>query len=444
MQAAQGAVTDGWGAGYYVVLAAVCLRLAGAVQDSHVGGAVGLTPGAGSAFSVRWSVLPLIFLWYLCRSARFYSSGVGGSSGSSEWSSSQARGRVMSVAQFCWRSIARGASGGRIARGLNDGFEEGGEGGRGRGEWLSPPRRPLPSSTLSLPRRRFAVHGLLQAVSLVAVAGYWANAALTPSTEARSHSNDADINSRPAGAVDAAETGAAAGTGTGGAGSSPLDDMLEPLLSIPIRLLLPRITYALCVAGLVMTVWWPSADRELHTEWGKRQRRLPALVDSPNHSAHGSVGLASGGGGYGTYPGVSARAAATVITHLLPVVVLLLGPGSPPVVVLVAMSCGFVLKGISLAASAPATSAAVGGPLSLGAALPLGAVAVAWAIVGRACFFLTGHHNQFSRLQYSAGFVGVCGGDYFGWNVFRRRVVRCASGDPISDTKMSGSTGEEI
>ncbi|CAN0091455.1 unnamed protein product, partial [Hapterophycus canaliculatus] len=31
---------------------------------------------------------------------------------------------------------------------------------------------------------------------------------------------------------------------------------------------------------------------------------------------------------------------------------------------------------------------------------------VAWSVVGRAFFFLTGHHNQFSRLQYSAAFVG--------------------------------------
>lgn len=404
MQAARGAVEDGAGAGCYVVLAAVCLRLAGAVQDSHVGGAVGLTPGAGSAFSIRWSVLPLILLWYLCRSSRLHSGGVDSSS-SSEGISSQARGRAMSIAECCWRSIARGASRGRRARRVDDGFEEGG----GRGEWLLPPRKSLTSSTLSLPRVRFAVHDLLQAASLVAVAGYWANAALTPPTEARSHSNNTDIDSRPASAVDAAETGAAAGAGIGGAGSSPLDDMLEPLLSIPIRLLLPRITYALCVAGLAVTVRWPSASRKLQTDRGKRQRRLPALVGSPNHSAHDSVNRTSSGGGCETYSNVSARAAAKVITHLVPVVVLLLGPGSPPVVVLVAMACGFVMKGISLATAALATPAAGSRSSSLGAAVPLGAVAVAWTIVGRACFFLTGHHNQFSRLQYSAGFVGACG-----------------------------------
>ena len=154
----------------------------------------------------------------------------------------------------------------------------------------------------------------------------------------------------------------------------------------PPRLLLPRVAYVSCLIGLAATVL------------------LRPLVHPANARGSASAatdagrGIAPGRADQNcrpseTYAPMLAATAAAVVSHLVPVVVILLGPGSPTVVLLVSVACGFLLRGVSLA-------------VGMGVAVPLGAVAVAWSIVGRAFFFLTGHHNQFSRLQYSAAFVG--------------------------------------
>lgn len=229
-------------------------------------------------------------------------------------------------------------------------------------------RRPLAFA------RRF--HGVLLALSFAAIGAYWANEAA---------SGGAPDTAAAAAATTATAVGAKAGAALLG---------VFPLA----RLLLPRVTYLLCVLGLAAAAL------------------RPALREGKNADASGSSGgvdtdaaaAAAGRGStaedddyfsrvasarVGAYAEALSAAAAAVVSHLVPVVVLLLGPGSPAVVLLVSAACGFVLRGVSLVAGT-------------GVGIPLGAVAVVWSIVGRSFFFLTGHHNQFSRLQYSAAFVG--------------------------------------
>ncbi|CAM9644470.1 unnamed protein product [Chrysoparadoxa australica] len=122
----------------------------------------------------------------------------------------------------------------------------------------------------------------------------------------------------------------------------------------PTSKLLPRVVYALSGAGLA------------------------AVVVQPN-----------------TRTDQAASVLATALTaagHLCSVVVLLLGPSSPPVVMFMLLAAPLLVASVD--------------------ALPAGHVGnrlgsvLAWALFGRGFFFFTGHHNQFSRLQYDCAFVG--------------------------------------
>lgn len=368
------------GAAWYGILAAVCLRLAAAAQDFH-SGAVGVSPGAAAAFSVAGSIMPLIALWFLCLLACCNDADFLGNRGTF----------VAEIVGF--RSRPRGKMTVRPS----------GEEGSG---WRS-------SSWL-----RFAVvHSLLQGISLVAIGLYWAYEASTGMMESANSPSPA----------------------TAEGGSTPPGGHLSSF-PFPLRLLLPRVTYTLCLVGFIVTVVGPARRMRLSSHTSSNDSTNPTTRgrvtvvepmrrmisrshtsshDSTNPTARGrdpaepALGVAATNlsretyrfnsnaaaddlfarTGVGAYADVSVRAAARIITHLVPVVVLLLGPGSPPIILLLAMSCAFVLRGVSVAARS-------------GVAIPLGAVAVAWSVVGRALFFLTGHHNQFNRLQYSAAFIG--------------------------------------
>lgn len=223
-------------------------------------------------------------------------------------------------------------------------------------------------------------HGLLQALSLAAVGAYWVVEALTvASTE----------HGGPSGGISNENTAQAA-EGLLLFGSLP-----------PARLLLPRVAYLLCIIGVVGAMANPSARSGTSTTPHPLTFQVKRARDNPSNTAVGEgqerafLGQARAAflRDEGTYGTEAATAAAKVITHLVPVVVVLLGPASPAVVFFMASACGCVLRGLSIASGA-------------GVKVPQGAVAVAWSVVGRAFFFLTGHHNQFSRLQYSAAFVG--------------------------------------
>lgn len=193
-------------------------------------------------------------------------------------------------------------------------------------------------------------------MSLTAVWAYWASEAAAVAV--------------------AAAAAEAAAEGEAGAAVAYSFDLFPPA-----RLLLPRVAYVSCLVGLAAAVL---PRPSMHPANARGSRR--AAVEAGQRTAPSRSGEEA-------YAKTLAATAAAVVSHLVPVVVILLGPGSPAVVLFVSAACGFFLKGVSLAAG-------------MGVAVPLGAVAVAWSIVGRAFFFLTGHHNQFSRLQYSAAFVG--------------------------------------
>lgn len=224
-------------------------------------------------------------------------------------------------------------------------------------------------------------HGLLQALNLAAVGAYWVVEALTVAPAEHGGPSEGALNE---GATQAAE-----------------ERLLFGSLP-PARLLLPRVAYLLCVVGVVGAVANPSVRSGTSTTPHRRTVQEKRSTYSPSNTAVGGAGQEKAFLGearaaipreQGTYGTEAATAAAKVITHLVPVVVILLGPASPAVVFFMASACGCVLHGLSIASAA-------------GVKVPQGAVAVAWSVVGRAFFFLTGHHNQFSRLQYSAAFVG--------------------------------------
>lgn len=225
-----------------------------------------------------------------------------------------------------------------------------------------PGGRPRPGK----PRGGLGFHALLQALSLAAVGAYWVE-------EARGGGQGPDGPSLSAGG----------------------DPPPSPGFLLPMRLLWPRLAYALCLLGFVVACRPSLGSRPEPTP-----RRGTGGSRSPGEGAAAEA-FSSGegrGGGAGVGDGGAAAAggttAAVLITHMLPVVVVLLGPSSPPVVLLVGVACACVMRSVS---------AIVGmGP----GAVPLATVAVTWSVVARAVFFLTGHHNQFSRLQYSAAFVG--------------------------------------
>lgn len=244
-----------------------------------------------------------------------------------------------------------------LARGSGGGTGDGG-GVSGAGRFRARVYRAGPgltgccSEAWSFFRRH--LHGVLQALSLAAVGAYWVSEAA---------------------AVAAAAAEAAAEEDAGAAVAESFG------LFPPARLLLPRVAYVSCLIGLAVAVLLRPSMHPANARGSGR-----AAIEA----GRGTVPARSG---EETYAKTLAATAAAVVSHLVPVVVILLGPGSPAVVLLVSAACGFFLRGVSLAAG-------------MGVAVPLGAVALAWSIVGRAFFFLTGHHNQFSRLQYSAAFVG--------------------------------------
>lgn len=200
------------------------------------------------------------------------------------------------------------------------------------------------------------IHGVLQAASLIALGFYWVNEAIAGTSDGH----------------DATPASASA--------ANPVEGRVLGFFPAW-RLLLPRVAYSLCLIGQVIALGLPLTTPK------KQQASSPRAHDDTSEP---HAGIDRGGKGFAEE--VVATAAA-VTSHLLPVILATLGPGSPAVVMFVTAACAFVVKGVSLAAGA-------------GVAVPLGVVAVAWSVVGRSFFFLTGHHNQFSRLQYSAAFVG--------------------------------------
>lgn len=328
-------------AALYAALAAACLRAAAAVQDSAAEGGV----STEAAFGVSRSLLPLPALWYLCRLAR----GGGGGDGRTLWGSG-----AVDVAS------TRGAP---AAVSLSSGV----------------------LGAVSGWARRRCSHGAVQALSLAAIGAYWVNEVVAAAAAEAGKEHG----------MGAAAAAAAGGLSQGGAAGAALFGSLLP----PARLLLPRATYLLCLAGLAVALLRPHGRRR------RRKQQDPV----PRKGEEGRPCTPPGWNGSSSswsYAQSLAGTAATMISHLLPVVVLLLGPGSPAVVALVSAACGCVLKSVSVMAAGGTTGGGGGGG---SAVLPLGAVAVSWSVVGRAFFFLTGHHNQFSRLQYSAAFVGELG-----------------------------------
>lgn len=343
-------------------LAAALLRAAAAVQETAAEAGV----STEATFGVARSLLPLPALWYLCMLARH---GGGGSGG-------------------------------------------------GRG---------VLGALFGLDCRR-CFHGVLQALSLAAVGLYWTNEAASAAT--------APGAGKDHGAVGEGASDAVVGRDDGGQGSpsaaATVAEASSGLLP-PMRLLLPRAVYLLCLVGLAAALLRPAG------RWRRRRPQQDPLVESnrrrgrdwsgkdggkqvPAAAAPGSVDEERGGAPPPSYARALAATAGTVVSHLLPVVVLLLGAGLPAAVAFVSAACGCILRGVSIAAVAASASASASAGASPGAAaLPLGAVAVVWSVVGRAFFFLTGHHNQFSRLQYSAAFVGESASQ--GWASMTRRMV---------------------
>lgn len=362
-------------AALYAALAAACLRAAASVQESATEGGVSVE----AAFGTARSLLPLPALWWLCRLARGGGSNTSPDEGGREAAATPAANDAV--------INARGSSSTSSRR-------KGGIGADCRGNGVS-------GALMSWFARNGCLHGFLQALSLAAVGVYWANEVVWAAAGAGEGHGKATATAAADGMTGNGQggTSAAAAAAAMKGGQTEAAAALPSEFVPPMRLLLPRAAYLLCLAGLVAVLLCPPVRR--------RQRIQPSKKTEP-YRGEGETGKVRGNArasldapGWGAEAPPFARAlactAGTVVSHLLPVVVLLLGPGSPGVVAFVSAACGCVLRSASLAAAAMGTA---------GAAVPLGALAVAWSVVGRAFFFLTGHHNQFSRLQYSAAFVG--------------------------------------
>ncbi|CAM9828783.1 unnamed protein product, partial [Ectocarpus fasciculatus] len=325
-----------------------------------------------AAFGVSRSLLPLPALWYLCRLAR--GGGGGGGGGSTRW-------------------------------------------GSGPVDMASTRGTPTAVSLAGW-ARRCCSHGTVQALSLAAIGAYWVNEVMVAATEAgKEHGMGA---------------AAASGLSQGGAAGAALFGSLLP----PARLLLPRATYLLCLAGLVVALLRPH---------GRRRKQDPVPQKGEEGRRCTPPGW-NGSSSSSSYAQALAGTAATVVSHLLSVVVLLLGPGSPAVVAFVSAACGCILRSVSLTATGGTTRGGGGGG---GTVIPLGAVAVSWSVVGRAFFFLTGHHNQFSRLQYSAAFVGFdefdfkVGGVLLFLNTFGTEIL-AALALPLAAAAASGAAASTV
>eukprot|EP00903_Cladosiphon_okamuranus_P014882 g13781.t1 len=351
-------------AALYAALAAALLRAAAGIQDVAAGAGV----STEAAFGFARSLCPLPALWWLCRMAR------GGDGGHGEGRRVGGDGTEAGPAGVAVGSGLFPPAGRSLSR-LGGGVKGALSGGASCG---------------------LCSDGVLQAASLAAIGAYWLGEAVGAGE----------------GSPSAADAAAAAGSVPGGGQAGWSFGVL-----LPMRLLLPRVVYLLCLAGLLAALLRPAARRvkQLQQQQQQQHQRSSKKVTPQRGRAEAQeeedAGLdsweASSAGGRGeasSYARALADTAGGVVSHVLPVVVVLLGPGSPAVVALVAGACGCFLRGVSLAARGVSGIEAV----------PLGAVAVAWSVVGRAFFFLTGHHNQFSRLQYSSAFVGF---DEFGFKI---------------------------
>lgn len=356
-------------AALYAALAAACLRAAASVQESATEGGVSVE----AAFGTARSLLPLPALWWFCRLAR----GGGARTG----------GAATAVDDAVTTSSGGSPTSSRRIGGIDADC---------RGSGVSGPL------LLSWFARRRCLHGVLQALSLAAVGVYWLNeVALAAAGAGEDHGGTATATAtgdRMAGDGQDGPSSAAAAMPQGQTEAAAAYSLgVLP----PMRLLLPRVAYLLCLGGLITVLSYPPVRRRQQRHPWKRTEPQGGGYQGPGKNKdnpRAPWGVAERGA---VAPPPYARAlactAGTVVSHLLPVVVLLLGPGSPGVVAFMSAACACVLRSVSLAAAAM-------GPA--GVAAPLGALAVAWSVVGRAFFFLTGHHNQFSRLQYSAAFVG--------------------------------------
>ena len=232
-----------------------------------------------------------------------------------------------------------------------------------------------PAAAAVLGQSLFEFHGAVQALSLAATGAYW----ISEAAVAARAEEDTETPANPENVQ-----------GTAFAGLKGLP---------PSRLLFPRVIYLLCAVGFATALLLPEGRARRSRSRGRGKGRAAAVASDDAFGVFEGTSNASGRVPVEDpalslpYAQAAARTAAGLVSHLLPIVVLLLGPGSPAIVLLVAAACGFALRGVSIAVGS-------------GAAVPLGAVALAWSVVGRAFFFLTGHHNQFNRLQYSAAFVG--------------------------------------
>lgn len=363
-------------AALYAALAAACLRAASGVQESATEGGVSVE----AAFGTVRSLLPLPALWWLCRLAR------GGSSTDPDGARKE---RTAAAVDDAVTSACSSSTSSRRIGGIDADC-------RGHG---------MSGALLSWDTRRCCLHGVLQALSLVAVGIYWANEVALAAAGAGEDHGTATATAAD-GMMGDEEGGPSAATtaAAGGAAAIP-EEQAEAAAALPfgcippMRLFLPRAAYLLCLAGLVAVLLCPPVRRRQQHHPSKKTEPERGQEEAGKNTRHagGSYDVTECEAAAPPYAKVLACTAGTVVSHLLPVVVLLLGPGSPGVVAFMSAACGCVLRSVSLAKAAMGTT---------GVPIPLGALAVAWSVVGRAFFFLTGHHNQFSRLQYSAAFVG--------------------------------------
>lgn len=128
--------------------------------------------------------------------------------------------------------------------------------------------------------------------------------------------------------------------------------------------MLPRLTYFSSSVGVLYSLWQPCPS---HTT-SKDDHKIEGQEPSPKLTS---------------LPGA-------VTGHIITSTVLLLGPSSSATVCLLLMSASLLKAGLNLMPGQPPTLL----------------LSVVWTIGSRAAFFFTGHHSQFSRLQYSAAFIG--------------------------------------
>ncbi|CAM9410497.1 unnamed protein product [Choristocarpus tenellus] len=210
-----------------------------------------------------------------------------------------------------------------------------------------------------------SLHKVLQAVCFAATASYWLlESSVGPGAASKG----------PVGQSEGMQA-------TTGAGVEATEVGLAEALSWPVlRLLLPRLVYLCSAMGIaisILSLAWPTVvfDQGPKKKPQGRSRYFSAFATT---------------------------AATGVATHLIPIVVILLGPTSPPALMFMVTAGTAIcksLKGLGMGFIATR-------PVVIGVRAAVTTAVLVWAIGGRAFFFLTGHHNQFSRLQYSSAFIG--------------------------------------